>query len=92
MTTTRPFTREEQRLLHTSVVVENKRLHALRARERGENPFTAVQRHPDEYFDVDDPDINWDSVAQNMSSAPPRSADQCRVIRVRKAEADCGGP
>ncbi|KAB5593425.1 Myb-like DNA-binding domain containing protein [Ceratobasidium theobromae] len=82
MTTTRPFSREELRLLHTSVIVENKRLHALRARERGENPFTAVERLPDEYFDVNDPMINWASVAQNISSTPPRSADQCRIMYV----------
>ncbi|KAJ1311373.1 hypothetical protein OPQ81_009866 [Rhizoctonia solani] len=83
MTTTRPFTRDETRLLHTSVILENKRLYALRARESGENPFTAVQRFPDSHFDVNDPEINWNSVAQNMGSIQPRSADQCRIIRLR---------
>jgi hypothetical protein len=101
MTTTRPcksnepvqflllipalVTRDETRLLHTSVVLENKRLYALRARARcvspvtnlkssfdaphnfrGENPFTAVQQFPDSHFDVNDPEINWNSVAQNV--------------------------
>jgi hypothetical protein len=33
---------------------------------RGENPFTAVEQFPDEYFDVNDPEINWASVAQNV--------------------------
>ncbi|CAE6386173.1 unnamed protein product [Rhizoctonia solani] len=82
MTTTRPFTRDETRLLHTSVVLENKRLYALRARARGENPFTAVQQFPDSHFDVNDPEINWNSVAQNMDSIPPRSAEQCRIMYV----------
>ncbi|KAF8708430.1 Myb-like DNA-binding domain, partial [Rhizoctonia solani] len=82
MTTTRPFTRDETRLLHTSVVLENKRLYALRAQARGENPFTTVQQFPDSYFDVNDPEINWNSVAQNMDSIPPRSADQCRIMYV----------
>ncbi|KDN50109.1 hypothetical protein RSAG8_01445, partial [Rhizoctonia solani AG-8 WAC10335] len=66
MTTTRPFTRDEIRLLHTSVILENKRLYALRARERGENPFTAVQQFPDSHFDANDPEINWNSVARNV--------------------------
>ncbi|CAE6532810.1 unnamed protein product [Rhizoctonia solani] len=82
MTTTRPFTRDETRLLHTSVILENKRLYALRARERGENPFTAVQQFPDSHFDVNDPEINWNSVARNMGSIQPRSADQCRIMYV----------
>ncbi|CAE6426955.1 unnamed protein product [Rhizoctonia solani] len=82
MTTTRPFTRDETRLLHTSVILENKRLYALRAQARGENPFTTVQQFPDSYFDVNDPEINWNSVAQNMDSIPPRSADQCRIMYV----------
>ncbi|KAH7344933.1 hypothetical protein B0J17DRAFT_591744 [Rhizoctonia solani] len=82
MTTTRPFTRDETRQLHTSVILENKRLYALRARERGENPFTAVQQFPDSHFDVNDPEINWNSVAQNMGSIQPRSADQCRIMYV----------
>ncbi|QRV76496.1 Myb-like DNA-binding domain protein [Ceratobasidium sp. AG-Ba] len=83
LTTTRPFTREEQRILHVSVVIENKRLHALRARARGEDPFTSIQGLPDSFFDKLDPEISWSSVAQNMSSNPPRTADQCRIIRIR---------
>ncbi|CAE6521253.1 unnamed protein product [Rhizoctonia solani] len=82
MTTTRPFTRDETRLIHTNVILENKRLYALRARERGENPFTAVQQFPDSHFDVNDPEINWNLVAQNMGSLQPRSADQCRIMYV----------
>ncbi|CAE6505003.1 unnamed protein product [Rhizoctonia solani] len=82
MTTTRPFTRDEIRLLHTSVILENKRLYALRARERGENPFTAVQQFPDSHFDANDPEINWNSVARNMGSIQPRNADQCRIMYV----------
>ncbi|KAG8716105.1 hypothetical protein FRC11_009154 [Ceratobasidium sp. 423] len=82
MTTTRPFTRDETRLLHTSVILENKRLYALRARERGENPFTAVQQFPDSHFDTNDPEINWNSVAQNMGSLQLRGADQCRIMYV----------
>ncbi|QRV91337.1 Myb-like DNA-binding domain protein [Ceratobasidium sp. AG-Ba] len=82
LTTTRPFTREEQRILHVSVVIENKRLHALRARARGEDPFTSIQGVPDSFFDKLDPEISWSSVAQNMSSNPPRTADQCRIMYV----------
>ncbi|CAE6442751.1 unnamed protein product [Rhizoctonia solani] len=82
MTSTRPFTRDETRLLHTSVILENKRLYALRARERGEDPFTAVQQFTDSHFDVNDPDINWNSVARNMGSIQPRNADQCRIMYV----------
>ncbi|KAG8744897.1 hypothetical protein FRC10_009267 [Ceratobasidium sp. 414] len=67
LTTTRPFTREEQRLLHVNVVIENKRLHALRARARGEDPFAAVESLPDDFFDKYDPDISWSSVAQNVT-------------------------
>ncbi|KAG8736796.1 hypothetical protein FRC12_017446 [Ceratobasidium sp. 428] len=92
LTTTRPFTREEQRLLHVSVVIENKRLHALRARERGEDPFAAVQSLPDSFFDKYDPEISWSSVAQNMASNPPRTGDQCRIIRTRIARNDSGSP
>ncbi|ELU41752.1 myb-like DNA-binding domain-containing protein [Rhizoctonia solani AG-1 IA] len=77
--TTTPVTRDETRLLHTSVILENKRLYALRAQARGENPFTTVQQFPDSYFDVNDPEINWNSV---MDSIPPRSADQCRIMYV----------
>ncbi|KAG9075548.1 hypothetical protein FS749_012772, partial [Ceratobasidium sp. UAMH 11750] len=82
LTTTRPFTREEQRLLHINVVIENKRLHALRAQARGEDPFAAVQSLPDDFFDKYDPDISWSSVAQNMASNPPRAGDQCRIMYV----------
>ncbi|GJE84916.1 snRNA-activating protein complex subunit 4 [Phanerochaete sordida] len=82
-TTVHPMKPADLEALADAVRSENHRIYALEAQRRGQQPFVALNEHPQPFFEQNKEGINWERVAQKVSAAGvhgiSRTAEECEI-------------